>query len=201
MKLFKLIYNLSIFVVIILGIISLINKNYFLGVVWIILTPLLLILPRLSYNLNLIKKKFNKKIIDFFEILILILLLTSVSLTLGLKKLPIDFDSFSHFINLAIYTILIGIVYYIYNLNKNKKINSKEIVLFALITSLIFGVILWEKFQYYSDIIFHTKMYSDYFQDVKIDSLLDQIFGTLGSFLGAFILNKNLDQWIKKWKK
>src|SRR3989344_1741673 len=125
MKLFKLIYNLSIFVVIILGIISLINKNYFLGVVWIILTPLLLILPRLSYNLNLIKKKFNKKIIDFFEILIFILLLTSVSLTLGLKKLPIDFDSFSHFINLAIYTILIGIIYYIYNLNKNKKINNK----------------------------------------------------------------------------
>ena len=62
-------------------------------------------------------------------------------------------------------------------------------------------MILWEKYQYYTDKIFNTKMYYDLFQDVKLDSFLDQIFGTLGVLTGAFILYNKLEDWIRKWKK
>ena len=201
MKLFRIIYDLVILIIFILGIIKLFKADYFLAFIWIILVPLLMLLPRNLYKLNYIKQNYNYSLVNFFEILFFILLLTGISLTLFLKYINLDIDSFFHFINLSIYTIIFGVIYYIISSYNYKKVNKNNIIIFSLIFSLIFGVILWEKYQSYGDKIFNTQMYYDFFQDIKLDNFLDQIFGTLGVLTGIFILYNKLEDWIRKWKK
>ncbi|MEK6835233.1 MAG: hypothetical protein AABX61_03150 [Nanoarchaeota archaeon] len=200
-KTFKLIYNLFILIMLIIGIIKLVQKEYYLAFIWIIFTPIIMILPRNLYKINWINHKYNKKLLDLFEIFILILLFTGAGLPLGLKYLPFDIDSYFHFLNGVSLTILFGIVYYIIkNRITGREINKREIVLFAFISYIIFGVILWEKFQYYNDQIFGTKMFFDYFQDVNYDSMLDQIFGSLGNIFGSILIYFNFDNWLNKWR-
>jgi len=199
MKLLKLIYNLAILCIFLIGIMKLLRKEYYLGVVWVFLVPFLMILPRIIYRGYLIHK-YNKNLLDFFEYLILFLLFTSAGLTLFFKKMPIDFDSYSHFTNLFAYTIIFGIVYYLIRENYNKEIRKEEIAVFALVFSLIFGVHLWELFQEYGDKVLGTTMYFDYFQDIKSDVFYDKLFGTIGTLFGSVLIYLKFDDWINKWK-
>ncbi len=201
MKNFKLVYNSVMIVIMILGLLKLSERNYFLAFVWIIITPLLMLLPRNLYKINYIKDNYNYSLVYFFELMILILLFTSVGFTLGIKEINIDFDSFSHFLNLTIYTLLVGIIYYIFRSYELKKPNKIEVMLFALIFTFIFGVILWEKFQFYGDQIFGTHMFYDKFQNIELDSFLDQIFGSIGVVIGSTILYNKIESWMKGWKK
>ncbi len=199
MKYLRFVYDFIIFIVFSLGIIKLIQGNYYLAFVWIILVPLLMLLPRNLYKI--VKKNYKTNLVDFFEILILILLLTSIGYTLYFKNIPIDFDSFSHIINLIIYTIIFAVIYAIIDTRNYKNLNKNKVIIVAVLISLIFGIILWEKFQYYGDQVLGTQMYFDKFQDVKLDSMLDQIFGSLGTLTGALLLYNRIDDWMKIWKK
>ena len=201
MKVFRAIYDLIILIVFILGIIKLINADYFLAFIWIILVPLLMLLPRNLYKINYIKKNYNYNLVNFYEILAFILLLTGISLPLGIKNINLDFDTFSHFLNLTLITIMFGVTYYIIFSYNYKQVNKTKVIISALIFSLVFGVLLWEKFQYYGDKIFNTQMYYDLFQDIELDNFLDQLFGTIGVLTGVFILYNKLEDWIRKWKK
>lgn len=168
---------------------------------WSVLVPILMLLPRNLYKINYIKLNYNHNLVDFFEISILILLITTVSYTLGLKNVNIDFDSFSHFINLIIYTLLTAVIYYVIKARNYKTPNKLEVILFAFIFNLIFSVILWERFQYYNDKIFHTTMFYDKFQDINLDTFSDQVFGTCGVIAGSAIGYKKIGDWFRKWKK
>ncbi|MEK6907277.1 MAG: hypothetical protein AABW45_02005 [Nanoarchaeota archaeon] len=202
MKLLRLIYNISILAIFILGIIKLIQKDYFLAFIWIFLTPFLMLLPRNLYKIRWINHKYNKNLVYLFEFLALISLYTGAGLTLGLKKLPIDFDSFNHLINTLIYTIMFGILYYIIkNKITGKEIKKQKVAIFAFIFVMIFGVVLWEQFQIYGDKIFGTQMYSDYFQDINLDTKLDQMFGIIGTLTGSILLYFKFDNWINKWRR
>jgi len=186
---------------ILLGIVNLFQKNYYLAFTWIILVPLLMLLPRNLYKIKYIKNSYNYKIVDFFEVLILILLFTGAGFTLGLKNINIDFDSFTHFLNLIIFTILFAVIYYIIRARNYKVPNKLEVALFALIFTLTFGVFLWERFQLLNDQIFGTKMFHDEFQDIKLDSFLDQVFGTIGTIVGSLLVYNKIELWFKKWRK
>ena len=200
MKIFKVIYNLMILIIFITGIIFLFKKQYFLGVVWTIITPLLLVIPKALYKL--VKKDYNEKLLNTFEMFALLLLITSVGHTLYFKSLGIDFDSFSHFFNLVIYTLIFGILYYLIKTKiTKKKVSVNEIMTFSFIFTLILAVILWEKFQFYGDKLFGTKMFSDPIQDPYLDSFLDQIFGTIGTITGLIILYLEFEKWLIKWKR
>ena len=201
MNIFRAIYDLIILIVFILGIIKLINADYFLAFIWVILVPVLMLLPRNLYKINYIKKNYNYNLVNFYEILAFILLLTGISLPLGIKNINLDFDTFSHFLNLTLITIMFGVTYYIIFSYNYKQVNKTKVIIFALIFSLVFGVLLWEKFQYYGDKIFNTQMYYDLFQDIELDNFLDQLFGTIGVLTGVFILYNKLEDWIRKWKK
>lgn len=202
MKLLRLIYNLSILVIFVIGIIKLFQKDYYLAFIWIFLTPFLMLLPRNLYKIRWVNQKYNKSLLYLFEELALISLYTGAGLTLGLKYLPIDFDSFNHIINPLIYTIMFGVLYYIIkNKVTKKEIKKQEVAIFAFIFVIIFGVILWEQFQIYGDKIFGTQMHFDYFQDIDLDTKLDQIFGTLGTLIGGIILYFKFDNWINKWRR
>lgn len=200
MKYFRLIYNLSIIAIIIIGIIKLFQKEYYLAFVWIILSPILLLLPRVLYNLYL-KNKYYYSIVYFYELLILILLITSAGIPLGLKNIDIDFDSFSHYLNLTLYTLLIGVTSYLVKYKDYKMPNKLNIIVFTLFFTLIFCVILWGQFQYFNDKLFGTQMFFDKFQDIESDSLLDQAFGSMGVITGSTILYHKLESWIKAWRK
>ncbi len=201
MKKFKLVYDVLIFIVFMLGIIKLVQNEYFLGITWMIITPLLMLLPRNLYKLKKIKENYQYNIVLFFEVSILILVVTSVGHTLYFKNINIDFDSFSHFINLLIYTVLFGIIYFITRYKGYSNANKNEVAIVSLIILLIFGVILWEKFQFYGDKIFNTHMFYDNFQNSKYDSKLDQIFGAIGVLVGSFVLYKGINSWMKSWRK
>src|SRR3989344_9563262 len=123
MKYFRKIYDLFILLTLIIGLISLIRGEYYLAVIWIIITPIFMLLPRNLYKINFLKLNYNLNLVDFYEACILILLITSVGLTLGLKNINIDFDSFSHFLNLLIYTLLFGITYYLIRSKNNNASN------------------------------------------------------------------------------
>lgn len=160
MRLLRIIYNFAILTIFILGIIKLIQKEYYLAFIWIILVPILMLLPRNLYKVLWVNQKYNKNLLYLFELFILILLFTGAGFTLGLKYLPIDFDSYSHLINLIIFSIIFGIIYYIVkNKITKKEISRKEIALFAFVFSIIFGVILWERFQMLNDNLFGTQMF------------------------------------------
>jgi len=201
MEFFRRLYDLLILVMILLGIVNLFQKNYYLAFTWIILVPLLMLLPRNLYKIKYIKNSYNYKIVDFFEVLILILLFTGAGFTLGLKNINIDFDSFTHFLNLIIFTILFAVIYYIIRARNYKVPNKLEVALFALIFTLTFGVFLWERFQLLNDQIFGTKMFHDEFQDIKLDSFLDQVFGTIGTIVGSLLVYNKIELWFKKWRK
>ena len=201
MEFFRRIYDLLILIVIILGIIKLFQAEYYLAFTWIILVPLLMLLPRNLYKINFIKNNYNHKLVDTFEILILIILITSAGFTLGLKDINIDFDSFFHFLNSVIYTIITGIIYYIIRA-RNYIIPSRlEVTLFTFVFNLVLAVILWEKFQYFNDQIFGTKMFYDEFQNIKLDSFLDQVFGSIGTITGSAIAYNKIESWFKIWRK
>jgi len=202
MKYFKLIYNLAILVIFILGILKLIQKEYYLAFIWIIFVPVLMLLPRNLYKIPWINQKYNKSLIRLFEIFILILLITGSSLPLGLKYMPGDMDSYFHFFNAIFYTLIWAILYYVIkNKITKKEIKKTEIMIFAFIFNILFGVIFWEKFQYFNDKIFGTQMFFDYFQNANFDSMLDQIFGTLGTIFGSCLIYFKFDNWINKWRK
>ena len=202
MRLLRIIYNLAILAIFILGIIKLIQKEYYLAFIWIILVPILMLFPRNLYKISWINQKYNKKLIYLFEMFILILLFTGAGFTLGLKYLPIDFDSYSHLINLTIFSIIFGVIYYIIkNRITKKEISRKEIALFALVFSILFGVILWEKFQMLNDNLFGTQMFFDYFQSPEYDSMLDQIYGVIGAIIGSILIYFKFDDWINKWRR
>ena len=201
MRYFRFIYDITIIVIIILGIIRLINSEYYLAFTWIILVPIFMLLPRTLYKIKDIKSNYNGSIIDFFEILIFILLITSLGYTLGLKNFNIDFDSFSHLLNLAIYAIIVGVIYYLLKSRNHKDVDKSQVMLFTFIVCLIFGVILWERFQYFNDKVFGTLMFYDKFQDIELDSYLDQVFGSIGVIIGSNVLHNKLEDWIRKWKK
>ena len=74
-------------------------------------------------------------------------------------------------------------------------------MIFAFIFNILFGVILWEKFQFYNDKIFGTQMFFDYFQNIDLDSRLDQISGSLGTIIGSILIYFKFDNWINKWRK
>ena len=100
------------------------------------------------------------------------------------------------------YTILWGILYYVIkNKIAKKEIRKNEVILFAFIFNIIFGVVLWERFQLLNDQLFGTKMYFDYFQNADFDSMLDQIFGTLGTVFAGILMYFKLDDWINKWRR
>ena len=120
---------------------------------------------------------------------------------LGLKNIDNDFDSFSHYLNLTLYTLLIGVTSYVIKYRDYKMPNKLNIIVFTLFFTLIFCVVLWEQFQYFNDQIFGTQLFFDKFQDIKLDSLLDQIFGSMGVITGSIILYHKLESWIKAWKK
>jgi hypothetical protein len=201
MKIFKIIYNLSILVIFTVGITKLFRKEYYLGIVWTILVPILMLLPRIIYKKYLVKE-YNKNLLNLFEYLALFLLFTSAGLTLFFKKMPIDFDSYSHFANLVVYAIIFGIIYYFIKLKLiNKPIRKEEVAIFSLIFNLIFGVFLWELFQKYGDLTFNTNMFFDHYQPIEVDSFLDKLFGAIGTLFGSILIYFKFDDWLNKWKR
>ncbi len=200
MKYFRKIYDVFTFLIILIGVISLIKGEYYLAVVWIIFTPLVMLLPRNLYKINSIKLNYKLEIVDFYEMCVLILLITSAGLTLGLKHINIDFDSFSHFLNLLIYTLLFGITYYLIR-SGNNSAGNLEVALISLAVVWVFGVFLWEKFQYLNDQIFGTRMFFDEFQAIELDSFLDQIFGSIGVIIGSVLIYFKIEHFIKIWKR
>ena len=202
MRLLRITYNLAILAILIIGIIKLIQKEYYLAFIWIIFTPLMMLLPRNLYKLSWVNQRYNKRLLYTIENVILILLFTGASLPLGFRYLNIDIDSYYHLINAILYTILFGILYYVVkNRITKKEISKKEVVVFSFIFSMIFGVILWEKFQYYNDQIFGTKMFFDYFQDANYDSMLDQIFGSFGTLIASLVIYFKFNDWVNKFRR
>jgi len=202
MKFFKVIYNLAILAIFIIGIIYLIKKEYYLAFIWIILTPVLMLLPRNLYKIPWIGQRYNKNLLNVVEIFVLIFLISGAGLPLGLRYLPIDIDSYFHFSNAVFYTILWGILYcVIKNKIAKKEVRKNEVILFAFIFNIIFGVVLWERFQLFNDQLFGTKMYFDYLQNADFDSMLDQIYGTLGTVFAGILMYFKLDDWINKWRR
>lgn len=199
---FRVIYNFLIILIFLIGIIKLVKGEHYLAFVWILFTPLMMLLPRNLYKIRWIYQIYNKNIVYTFEKFILVFLLTGAGYTLGLKYLPIDFDSLSHLINLLTMSIAVSLAYYIIkNRLTKKEVNKKEIIIFTFIFNVTFGVILWEKFQFYNDQIFGTNMFYDYFQDVNVDSLLDQLFGLFGVIIGSVLIYLKSNDWINKLRR
>ncbi len=201
MELFKLIYRIIIFIVILMGILKFFQKNYFLTVMWIVVVPLLMLIPKFLFSLNYIKLNYNKNLLYTLEIFVLFLLVMSMILTLFLDN-SIDFDSYVHFFNLILYTIIFAVLYYILKTYLTKKdTNVNESIIFSIIFTLIFGVFLWEKYEFYGDKIFGTIMYYDFYQNADFDSFLDKVYGSLGILFGSVLLHFKMGKWISKWKK
>ena len=202
MKILRLIYNLAILAVFIIGIIKLFQKEYYLAFIWIIITPILMLLPRNLYKITWVNKGYNKSLLYLFEIFILILTFNAVGFAIGIKDIPIDYDSYAHFFNAIIHTILFAVSYYIIkNKITGKEIKTKEIILVAFILNILFGVVLWEKFQMLNDNLFGTNMYFDHFQDADYDSMLDQVYGSLGTLFASILMYFKFDDWLNKWKR
>ena len=200
-SLFRKVYHFFIILIILIGLFNLFNNDYYLAVVWIVVTPILLFLPRDLYKIKLIRNNYNANLLFLTELFSLIFLINGASGNLFLYKLGIDYDSFVHFINLLLITILVAL-FYTFLCNKyNIKINNKKVAIFSFLNTLVFGVLLWEPFQKLNDILFGTQLFHDFVQDIKLDTLLDVSFGTFGVLVGSFLIYKNWNYWLKKWKK
>ncbi len=198
-SLFRKIYHFFIILIMLIGLVQLLDKKYYLAVVWIFVTPILLLVPRNIYKIKSIKNKYNAKVLFLMEAFSLIFLIDGASGTLYLYPLGIDYDSFVHFINFLLITILVALFYTFFN-NKNN-LSNKEVSRFAFLSTFVVGVLFWEPFQKLNDILFGTQLFHDFVQDTKLDTLLDLGFGAIGTLVGAFLIYKYWDSWVKKWKK
>ena len=200
-SLFRKIHHFLIILIMIIAIFEIFENNYYLAVVWLIITPILLFLPRNLYKIKLINNNYNANLLFLTELFSLIFLIDGVSGTLFLYKLGIDYDSFVHFSNFLLITILVALFYTLLFNKYNLKVNNKKVAIFSFLSTFIVGVLLWEPFQKLNDILFGTQLFHDFAQDTKLDTLLDISFGTVGVLVASFLIYKHWDSWLKKWKK
>ena len=183
--------NFSIVVFIIIGIVLLLGKNswfpefynsVYMGIFSFISALLLYYSKRIFYKLSQVDSEKLQSIITSA------LILNGFG-SLGLYKLyalGFEYDKLVHFIVPLIFTVnFVGV------LNKSRGLTFNQSLIAVSISIFLLGL-LWEIFEFSSDILFGTKTFGIYGKEAFRDTVQDILANVLGILAGIFYLkNKN----------
>ncbi len=166
------------------------------------IVPLVLLLPRFFYYLDLkVKQTVNLnwvKRLDFFAFFVIIL---NAPASVYLHDLNFQYDRFLHF-TAAFFGLIIFFLLWLPVIKiKGKEIKKIRFLLFVLIISF-FGLFLWEGLQYSIDQVAGTDLFFDPSQIILRDVSEDIIFGLAGLILSLLYLNHNFNKiTLSVWKQ
>lgn len=172
-------------------------KDYFLAVVYILIAPLLLLLPRWLYQ-KLWHRKYNFLLLNILEAFAILIFISASAGSLGLYDQKFEYDSFVHFFILALICIaLVFLLEYFLPSANQKELFKLCLCIFVLTVSL---GILWELFEFGSDKIIKTQLFFDRWQDTFEDTIVDIIFDTFGAFVGSLFVYFKWPTWQKEFR-
>lgn len=164
---------------------------------------LTLIAPSVIFGTRYVYQKyFQKNLGLIFLAEIEALVFTSMSLMiLGeiffYENIP-TFDTFVHFANGVLITILVVV------LNYQRWLEEKLTPTLAVLIAGLAPVLLGEIYELSSDAILGTRLWGDIFwanlKPLWLDTTSDVLIQVLGSMLAVLILKRYLPLWLNRWK-
>jgi len=197
-NLIKNLLNFIILVSFVLGAIDfLIVKNYFRAFIYIVITPPLLLLPRLLY-LKILCRIYRYSLLNMLESFAIAIF---VSVSVGswwLFASPYEYDTLCHFFIPMLIAIMLTFAIEIFNSAQNKE-KHLNFFIFVFILTAIFGV-LWEFFEFGVDNFLDTMLFNGHNQSIFADTLTDIIADIFGAFAGSLIVYFKWPKWQKEWR-
>lgn len=174
------------------------NKDWFRGVVFFLVGPVLLLSPRYLYH-KFWSKKYNLRFLNTVESFALPLFILPSLGSLGLYRTKLEYDTFIHAVTPVFLAILIAFFLTYGKLNFSKK-ELLKIVIATFILTIFLGV-LWEVFEWFADKFLGTGMLAGLAQAVKIDTIMDLIADVVGSLVGSTLVFIKWPKWHNSWLK
>ncbi len=161
-----------------------------------IVVPFFIFLPRIFLKFDVkirktVKFEWAKKI----EFLTFFIIIFNAPASLILHDLGFQYDRFLHFVVPFLSSIIFSLLLIPVMKIKGKEIKKGRFLLY-IFAVLFIGLFLWEALQYNIDQIFHTKLFFDVKQEIKVDFLEDIFFGICGLFAAIIYLNYSLKKFL-----
>ncbi len=177
-------------------------RDVFLAVTYLMFAPLLVFLPRYFYYKKW-HKKYTFSLLKTLEYFVAIFYITAALGGLGLFHIDIEYDSFIHFSNSILVAVLV--VFFAADrqpggLSQNWSNQKIKTAFIAFVGTFLISII-WELYEWGTDLALGTKLLFDPFQTTWDDTFWDVVFGTLGGLLGSLFIYSKWPQIERKWLK
>ena len=182
------------------GFYALYSPNYFLAVVFGVVTPLAFCIPLLIRKWLSAHAKEN--FFNTFDLLAgAIFFITTPGNVYWYAYPGAEYDTFAHVLITAVVAIMVAMLF---RLGRTALYDAPTArggaLTFAILMLMLLGVV-WEGFQKLGDITWGTHMFYDADQPIARDLLLDLIADAAGTILGCMVLWRFWDRWNAKWTK
>jgi|GEM_PF-4889720 len=166
-------------------------KNDVVGsFIYILVDPILLTAPLLLFKLKIVYESYTEDLKYGLKALTSLILYINGLGTAFLFDAPFEYDQFVHFLTFTCLSFIVFILYRIIMVDFLKKgsslrMNLSFIVLFII---LLLGGMLFEVYQYLTDLLFKSYMFFDKDQIIDNDVLTDIRANILGSAFGLALI-------------
>ena len=156
-------------------------------------------MPLLLFKIKTIHKKYNDNLKQILKALTSIILYLNALGTAFLFETPLEYDQFVHFLTLTCLSFIAFILYRMVLVDFFKKGSPRlSLTFIILFIVLLLGGMLFEVYQYLTDLLFKSHMFFDKDQLIDNDVLTDIRANILGSIFGLFLIKM---YWKKVKKK
>lgn len=166
-------------------------KNDVVGsFIYILVDPILLTAPLLLFKLKIVYESYTEDLKYGLKALTSLILYINGLGTAFLFDAPFEYDQFVHFLTFTCLSFIVFILYRIIMVDFLKKgsslrMNLSFIVLFII---LLLGGMLFEVYQYLTDLLFKSYMFFDKDQIINNNILTDIRANILGSAFGLALI-------------
>ena len=166
-------------------------KNDVVGsFVYILIDPLFLTTPLLLFKLKIVYENYTEDLKYILKALTSFILYLNGLGTAFLFDAPFEYDQFVHFLTFTCLSLIFFILYRIIMVDflEKKPLLKMSLTFIVLFIILLLGGMLFEIYQYLTDLLFKSHMFFDKDQLIDVDVLTDIRANILGSIFGLFLI-------------
>lgn len=194
-------YDFLIPISIISGIIYFQIREYFLGIILVLIVPFLLLIPK---KVPFWKKTANSHYLSgtLKALIGIIFFLPFMGGVYFYRHLSF-YDGLIHIVVSTLICFLVAISlsvgwplknWFSRSLLNGNGLNFKKLAIFSLLITALLGL-FWEAFEKISDVFLGTQFFKDYFKPITVDTIEDIIADFIGATLGAIYIWKRGKAW------